>query len=189
MRDESPQEPRKTYFQDMQPKGWKDKAMKFVKDKIKDNLGFIFGAFTMQQLDDLYGDRYPAVRKFYRAAEAIAASTNNMMSEADKLHEKWAKLNIKDSEALASVMYKATINRIDAPAVTDEMLKKMHKSLDRSKRALRDARRYGGAFTPAVQARIVIKIKDAVKKKEARLGAAYELQSEWALLPEASKAI
>lgn len=63
------------YLQGHDAKTWPQKALEFIKSKLKDYRGFALGAFTLQQLDDLFSKDFKPVKKFYEAASSISAAT------------------------------------------------------------------------------------------------------------------
>lgn len=180
----------KQYFQGQDPKTWPQKAMKFIKSKLKDYRGFILGAFTLQQLDDLFGKDFKPVASFYKAASAISASTNRMMTESDKLHRRWAKLPKSVSEKMAETMHLATRWAIDPDTLTNEDIEKMSSRLEKARKAKKaSANGLVKALTPQARARIGARMDRQIKYLENRLDGAYTLQSQFALLSDDAKGI
>lgn len=90
---------------------------------------------TLRQLRDIYRKVAP-VEKFYQATRETAADTTKLMGEADKVYEKWSKLETKDADAMSMIMSEATVASVspDIPFESrldiKEAIEKMEKSAD-----------------------------------------------------------
>lgn len=76
------------------------------------------GGLTLRQITDIYGDRIPELKDFYNTARALGAETNKRMATADGLLSRWRELPQKQADAMASIMYEATLHAVN-PDVQD----------------------------------------------------------------------
>ncbi len=90
---------------------------------------------TLRQLREIYRDVKP-VENFYQATRETAADTTKLMGEADKVYEKWSKLDTKNADAMSMLMSEATVASVspDVPFESrldiDEAREKMEESAD-----------------------------------------------------------
>jgi len=71
------------------------------------------GALTLRQIRDIFGPKNIYVARFYQATRDMAADTNQMMAEADKVYNQFAALPKDIADELADIMTRATIDGVD----------------------------------------------------------------------------
>ena len=160
---------------------------KFVSGLKHDKLNHFFSVLTLQQLDDVYGRYFSPVRRFREAAKGLSAKTNEMLQEADRLHQRWSKLNKKTAADMADVMFKATTLQFDPDGVEEDEIAKMETRLQEKRDALKAARE--SKMMPTNKAQAVKKFirEIAIARKE--LTDAQELIPMFKALPKEAQEI
>jgi len=166
-------------------KNWVKKIVKFVSGLKHDKLNHLFSVLTLQQLDDIYGRDFTPVKDFRKAAKGISAMTNELLQEADRLHQKWSSLNPKVAADMADVMFKATTLGFDPDVDTD--IQTLKDTLEEKRVALKAARQ--AKLTGEQKAKIVRKLIKEVGAAKKDLAGAEDLIPAFNALPEEAKEV
>jgi|GEM_PF-597725 len=73
----------------------------------------MLGALTLRQIREIFGPKSIHVARFYQATRDMAADTNQMMAEADKVYGEFAALPKQIADELADIMTRATVDGVD----------------------------------------------------------------------------
>lgn len=77
---------------------------------------YLLGAFTVDQLADIYGADMPQLKEYVREVDNMIATRNAILKEMDPVAAKWADLldkNPKKAEQLGKAMIEATLKKLD----------------------------------------------------------------------------
>ncbi len=174
-----------------QDQGWVKKVTGFVSGLKHDKINYFFSVLTLQQLADVYGKQYTPVRDFREAAKSISATANEMLQEADRIHQRWSRMDAKVAEKMASIMFRATVLQFDPdqqeledgsiPANND--VEALAVTLKESRRALAEARNTK-SIVPEKRVKTIKRLIAAVGKAKREYESARELVSAFNALPK-----
>lgn len=96
----------------------KQDRIRGVTDKARE---FWLGAFTRDQIADVYGNDVPQVREYDRLVRSMENERSSLAQRADDLYQRWAKLDAATNDKLGRIMLDATTEQVhpdsdDAPA-------------------------------------------------------------------------
>lgn len=90
----------------------------WVKAQFTQKRPFMLGFLTLDQIADIYGKTMKSVKKFAGIVQAMDTEKQKISDEADKVVDRWRKLDSKEADKLADVMHAATLAQFD-PATFD----------------------------------------------------------------------
>ena len=168
-------------------KNWVKKIVKFVSGLKHDKLNHLFSVLTLQQLDDIYSRDFTPVGDFRKAAKGISAMTNELLQEADRLHQKWTSMKPKVAADMADVMFKATTLGFDPDQHADTDIQTLKDNLEEKRAALKAARQAN--LTGEQKAKTVRKLIKDVGAAKKDLAGAEDLIPAFNALPEIAKEV
>ncbi|MDX9893911.1 MAG: PLxRFG domain-containing protein [Desulfofustis sp.] len=108
------------------------------------------GALTLRQLRDVFAKNIPQMDTFYQASRDIAADANRLMTAADEVYNKWAKLDKRNAKIMSELMIRATIAGVN-PDVADfeprANIKQLREGMNKNLARIAEIRAKGKAAT------------------------------------------
>jgi hypothetical protein len=88
---------------------------------------YLLGAFTVDQLADMYGTDMPQLKAYAKEVDAMIATRNAILKEGAPIIGRWSNLlqdNPEKAEQLGKVMIESTLEKMD-PSILDPQLKQL----------------------------------------------------------------
>jgi hypothetical protein len=88
---------------------------------------YLLGAFTVDQLADMYGTDMPQLKEYAKEVDAMIATRNAILKEGAPIIGRWSNLlqdNPEKAKQLGKVMIESTLEKMD-PSILDPQLKQL----------------------------------------------------------------